>query len=399
MFVGYFRFELEGSMRIGYFNLLEGHQFYSVWLFSSIQKITDRNDPAYVVEKPECFRTYAMGFDTPRWPIYVVHKSFFEDKTVVFRHGMDGIYSIENKMMVADVIVAVDRGEFPLSSLDQALTEGIIDPTVFGRSFSFLDDQFDLYQFRNTLASHFYEALSGGKEKRSFRFDMYCKPSHFFALVQQKPQQHVDISQPKFRGHSGGSILTHDSIFKIVSPSTEAILEFESVDLLFNLLGSFFYFWPLTSSKNYTTGGFKDFEFLSLDRYNSNMRFNYDYRIRRLRVSGKLGLVTFDVAFGAEGQSELMIQALSDKLCDDIPFIDEETGIKYVVISVERNACSDLIVKGKPHLKFNGLVAWALALDDSKWKKKMNSACRTVPTWRYRECIRWILLILILIAT
>jgi len=84
------------------------------------------------------------------------------------------------------------------------------------------------------------------------------------------------------------------------------------VDLLFNLLGSFFYFWPLTSSKNYTTGGFKDFEFLSLDRYNSNMRFNYDYCIRRLRVSGKLGLVTFDVAFGAEGQSELMIQALSE---------------------------------------------------------------------------------------
>ena len=40
-------------MRIGYFNLLEGHQFYSVWLFSSIQKVTDCNDPAYVVEKPQ----------------------------------------------------------------------------------------------------------------------------------------------------------------------------------------------------------------------------------------------------------------------------------------------------------------------------------------------------------
>jgi hypothetical protein len=82
-----------------------------------------------------------------------------------------------------------------------------------------------------------------------------------------------------------------------------------------------------------------------------------------------------------------MIQALSDKLCDDIPFIDEETGTKCVVISVRHNDCSDLIVKKYTHLKFNGLVAWALALDDSKWKKKMNSACRTDPTWRYRECI------------
>ena len=205
-----------------------------------------------MVEKPqlryvpevtlECFRTYAMGFDTPRLPIYVIHKSFFEDETVVFRHGMDGIYSIDKKMMVLDVIMPVDRGDFPLSTLDHALSQGIIDPTVFGRSFSFLDDQFDLYQFRNTLASHFYEALSGGKGKRSFRFKMYCKPSLFFVLVQQQPQQHVDILQPKFRGHSGGSILTHDSIFKIVSPSTEAILEFESVDLLFNLTGSFFIF-------------------------------------------------------------------------------------------------------------------------------------------------------------
>ena len=164
-------------------------------------------------------------------------------------------------------------------------------------------------------------------------------------------------------------------------------MEFESVDLLFNLLGSFFYFWPLTSSENYTTGGFKDFEFLSLDRFDSNIRFSYDYRISRLRATGKLGVISFDAAFGAEGQSQLMIQALSDKLCDDVPFVDEETGTKFVVISVERNACSDLVVKGKPHLKFNGLVAWALAIDDSKWKKKLNSACRTDLTWRYRECI------------
>ena len=173
----------------------------------------------------------------------------------------------------------------------------------------------------------------------------------------------------------------------MISPSTEASLEFESVDLLFHLLGSFFYFWPLCSSKNYTTGGFKDFEFLSLDRFSSNIHFSYDYRVRRLRVTGKLGIVTFDTAYGAEAQSEEMIQALSDKLCDDVPFVDEETGAKYVVVSVERNVCSDLVVKGKPHLKFNGLVAWALLIDESKWKKKLNTACKNDATWRYRECV------------
>ena len=398
MFAGYFRFEHEGVMRIGYFNLFDGHQFYSVWLFSSVQRVTDRNDPAYVVEKPqlryvtevvlECYRTFAVDFNTARWPVFVVHKSFFEDESIVFRHGMAGIFTIFNKILILDGdLVAVDKGDFPLSTLDQSLSEDDIDPSVFGRPFSFIDEQYDLYHFRNMLAYHFSEALSGGKEKRSFRFEMYCKPLHFLELVMQKQEPSVDIAQPKFRGHSGGSILTHDSIFKVISPTTEASVEFESVDLLFNLLGNFFYFWPLTSSKNYTTGGFKDFEFLSMDRFNSNLLFVYDYRARRLRASGKLGVVRFDAAFGAEGQSQLMIQALSDKLCDDVPFIDEETGVKYVVVSVERNACSDLVVKGKPHMKFNGLVAWALAIDDSKWKKKLNSACRHDPTWGYRECI------------
>ena len=134
MFVGYFRFELEGNPRIVYFRLLEGHQFYSVWLFSSVAKVTDRNDPAYVVDKPqlryvpevllECFRTYVIDFNTPRWPIYVIHSSYFVDESVVFRHGMTGIFSIENKVMVLDVTVPVNRGDFPLSTLDQSLTEG-----------------------------------------------------------------------------------------------------------------------------------------------------------------------------------------------------------------------------------------------------------------------------------
>ncbi len=153
MLVGYFRFQLEGngmSERIGYFNLMEGHQFYSVWLFSFVQKVTDRNDPAYVVDKPqlryvpevllECFRTYAVDFNTPRWPVYVIHRSYFVDESVAFRHGMAGIYYIENKAMVVDVVIPVDRGDFPRSSLDLSMSEGVIDENVIG----FLDITFFL---------------------------------------------------------------------------------------------------------------------------------------------------------------------------------------------------------------------------------------------------------------
>jgi len=52
MFIGEFRFEHEGDVRIGHFNLLNEHHFYSVWLFSSVLKVTDRNNPAYVADKP-----------------------------------------------------------------------------------------------------------------------------------------------------------------------------------------------------------------------------------------------------------------------------------------------------------------------------------------------------------
>jgi len=82
-----------------------------------------------------------------------------------------------------------------------------------------------------------------------------------------------------------------------------------------------------------------------------------------------------------------MIQALADRLCDDIPFVDEETGQEYIVVSVERNQDPELVVKGKPHLKFNGLVVWALPVDGSKWRSKLTPACKTNPTWRYRECV------------
>jgi hypothetical protein len=246
-----FRFlQLGVETRYGYINHTPGHQFYSVWRFYLVEKISDRNDPAYGAEKPrmryvpevilETFNTHAVNLDVVKQPIYVVHKSYFEDESLAFRHGMFGIFAIGSKIVSADGDpIVIDKSEFPLSTLEHSLTDGVINYSVFGRLSSFIDDQFDLYQFRNRLAQHFAEALSGGKDKRSFRFDVHCQPTHFHELVSQKANPHVEILNAKFRGHNGGVMLTHDSIFKIVSPSTEAVVEFETVESLFNFLGSF----------------------------------------------------------------------------------------------------------------------------------------------------------------
>ena len=64
----------------------------------------------------------------------------------------------------------------------------------------------------------------------------------------------------------------------------------------------------------------------------------YDVCSQRLRVSGHLHIVTFNQAFGSESESEEMIQSLANRLCDDEPFLGEESGQRYIVISVERNS-------------------------------------------------------------
>ena len=58
----------------------------------------------------ECYRTFAVDFNTVRPPVFVTHKSLFEDESIVFRHGMAALFSIENKILVADGdLVAVDK--------------------------------------------------------------------------------------------------------------------------------------------------------------------------------------------------------------------------------------------------------------------------------------------------
>ena len=163
--IGYFKFVDDGVTKNGLFHKFDGNQFFSVQLFQAVEKMTDRNDPLYVVEKPQLrfvpelildtCRTFAVGLSHPKVPIYVVHRQFFEDESIVFRHGMDGIFSIANKIVDEEGnFIPCDGVDFPISSLESLLTENVLDPAVLLRPPTFLDIQFDMYQFRNRLAQH-----------------------------------------------------------------------------------------------------------------------------------------------------------------------------------------------------------------------------------------------------
>jgi len=74
MIVGYFKFDDDGVSKLGLFYKYEGNQFFSVQLFQVVEKITDRNDPSYVIEKPQLqfvselildsCRTFAVGLNS-----------------------------------------------------------------------------------------------------------------------------------------------------------------------------------------------------------------------------------------------------------------------------------------------------------------------------------------------
>ena len=64
-----------------------------------------------------------------------------------------------------------------------------------------------------------------------------------------------------------------------------------------------------------------------------SLAFRYDYFSQRLRVSSQLRTITYDEAYGADANSEALIQSHSDKLCDGQYFEDEDSGERFIVVA------------------------------------------------------------------
>ncbi len=379
MFVGYFMYQENDEQRLGYFRKEVGHEYYLVHLFHAVEKVTEINAAGFAHNKPqlrfvtELFldmsTSHCVRFDAQIVPIYVVHNEHFENEIIIFRHGMAWLYSISRKRMgVGMELMNCGPEEFPVSNVALALNGGAFDTNTLAQPPGFLDHEFQKYMFRNRLAQQFVNAISGSqsREKMAFSFDMVCTSNEFMTIVNLKEEPFVDVKKKR---PTNTKMLTHDSIFQLKTPAVDIVVEFESVEPLFKLLGSFFYFWPLTTSRNYQTGGLRDFEFVGMDRFNSTIGFSFDYFSNRLRVDGSLQKIPFDLAYGAEAHSAIMIEALTHRLCEGV-FKDEETQNDVVVVSVERNRDDTLRNKAKKHLKFTGVVAWVFTLDapvPTKW--------------------------------
>jgi hypothetical protein len=154
--------------------------------------------------------------------------------------------------------------DFPVSNVALALNGGAFDVNILSQPLGFLDVEYQKYLFRNRLPQHFVTAISGSqsRKKLAYSFEMVCSPNEFMTIVNLKDDLFVTVKKKRA---SNAKMLTHDSIFQLKTPAVDITVEFESVEPLFQLLGSFFYFWPLTTSRNYQTGGLRDFEFVGMD--------------------------------------------------------------------------------------------------------------------------------------
>jgi hypothetical protein len=324
MFVGYFSYQENDEEKLGYFRREPGHEYYLVHLFHPVEKVSEPNAAGFAHNKPqlrfvpELFldmsTSHCVRFDAQIIPVYVVHNEHFENEAIIFRHGMAWLYSISRKRMgVGMELIKCPSEDFPVSTVTKALDAGVFDVNIFTQPPSFLDIEYQKYLFRNRLAQHFVNAISASpsRKKLAFTFDMVCSSSDFMSIVHLQEEHYVEVK--KKRG-SNAKMLTHDSIFQMKTLAVDITVEFESVEPLFKLLGSFFYFWPLTTSRNYQTGGLRDFEFVGMDRFNSPVRFHYDYFSGRMCVDGSLQKISFDLAYGAEAHSVAMIEALIHRL-------------------------------------------------------------------------------------
>jgi hypothetical protein len=179
-------------------------------------------------------------------------------------------------MGVGMELMLCQPNEFPVSNVATCLEDGTFEANTLAQPLGFLEIEFQKYMFRNRLAQEFVTAISANqsRKKLAFSFDMVCTPVEFMTIVKLKEEPFVEVKKKRA---SNAKMLTHDSIFQLKTPGVDIIVEFESVEPLFKLLGTFFYFWPLTTSRNYHTGGLRDFEFVGMDRFNSTVRFSYDY--------------------------------------------------------------------------------------------------------------------------
>ena len=323
MFQGYYAFKHEGRDLIGLFTKDPAHQFLMAHLFHVLEKVEDRNDINYVIEDPflrfiqELFldrsTSIAVDCNTNLKPVYVVNAVHLVNERIVYRPGMVDIFSITKQRLVPDGdLVQCLETDFPISDMGNELSDVDVPIDIFGRAPSFLDLQYSRYVFRNRLAQHFADALSGGK-KRSFRFETICTPSdfHYLASFQDDPCVHKSK-----KGHISHSMLSLDSIYAMKVPTSEYRLDFFSVSEIFPVVGKYFHVWPLVLSRHYKVGGLKDFEFSAIDRFGMSLTFQYDYFSQRLRVSSRLNIIKYDDAYGADVNSDLLIASISDRLCD-----------------------------------------------------------------------------------
>lgn len=170
-------------------------------------------------------------------PIYVVHKWFFLSCELTFRTGMTGVYCIDTSVDANGDIDAVDKESFPIYSY--RFTNEALDYSAVCQ----LDQQFELFAFRSSIAKAIHDALKVSK-------------GHGYTLTTS-----VTINRAVFKhlcALDGASVSTdvNEKCISILNLSDNMSarkdiitqrfkkVSFRKLDQLQSFLGTNFYWWP-----------------------------------------------------------------------------------------------------------------------------------------------------------
>lgn len=314
-----------------------------------------------------------VKFDLIKWesndwtPIMVVHRHFFDERFIIYREGMCGIYQI-NKSDVGEISPV----QFPLNfSFIHGFTgNASLLLTKRFESINYLDVEHSAFKFRDAIARGFVAAIKAcatpNNQKFSISFSIHCEPHQAHRLFSSPVLEHLVHSES-----NPGNLVTvlYDSALQSFRvPRRLTTIQVPRVDLLHDFLGYRFSFLPL-SVKNFVRGDFiaEIMKYVGVPKRNSCIVFNFDHVSNTLTISAPIlrGVSLDQVHFDSVKEQELVDDA-TRSFIGKVLF--DKAMKKHVIVVLIEDNITDFVVRGtdkrKRALFEASIVVWVRMFDD-----------------------------------
>lgn len=329
----------------GLFQYINDSDFYEVFKFDLI---TDHNLDKHpqLGKLPQLRLTTEVSkvnLNVKKQPIYVVNNIHFRRSSIVFYDGMTNVFGISTKNEDGNIIDITDEEFLAMDNEEK-----------------FIERMHEAYIFRTAIVERIQHALriSRGIGNSLSGVSLSCISEKHLMLIQRYAGTDI-IRGEKYPGRVL-KILKEQSIFPDIIPQNCISIRCPVVSLI-PFLGERYYYYPIVAH-NYSIGGFDGFYFSSIP-ISGVVEFILDLNSGYMQVKAKMVTLPYSEIKAKKGNLDTIhtyilihcayVMILSDSGLERVKdalfgktFEDEDTGVKYIVVYVER-IYSHRVKKGK----------------------------------------------------